>query len=351
MRKAVISPSTPPWTRSGYMNVIIRFLRQADIDPVEVVGPEGLRIAEAADPYRKVDLLTVLQVFRKAARVTGRSDIALELGLKEPLEEWGPFIFLFVNAPTVGEAFKDLCRYGAVLQSQAHFQLVADRQQFSIEYSSNHPELLGWDLDGEITVALVMRMVNGLTDTVVTPSEVVFEHQPTCDLARYRKWLRVKPRFGAATNAVIYPAELADRALPNANPSLYKVLKRHMQDLTEAEIFEDQLHHFVRNNIGRGLSPGTATLEHIAAVLGLEPRTLQRRLRKEGTSFQALTDEVRQARAIYFLRKTRLSIAEIAHELGYAESSAFIRSFKRRTGKSPGRFRQATEIRSRPAAN
>ena len=343
MRKAVPSPSAPPWTRSGYMNVIIRFLRHAGIDPVKVVGPEGLRIAEAADPYRKVDLLTVLQAFREAARVTGRPDIALELGLKEPLEEWGPFIFLFLNAPTVGEAFKDLCRYGAVLQSQARFQLVADRRRFGIEYSSNHPELLGWDLDGEITVALVMRMVNGLTDTAVTPSEVLFEHQPTCDLARYRRWLRVKPSFGASTNAVVYPAELAERSLPKANPGLYMVLKRHMRDLTEAEIFEEQLHHFVRNNIGRGLSPGTATLEHVAAELGLEPRTLQRRLRDEGTSFQALTDEVRQARATYFLRKTRLSITDIAHELGYAEASVFIRSFKRWTGESPGRFRQAAE--------
>ncbi len=328
------------------MNVIIRYLERLEIDPIDVVGLEGLRITNVSDPYRKVDLLTVLRAFRKASQVTGRPDIALESGMSEPLKEWGPLIFLFINAPTVSEVFKDLCRYGAVLQSQARFNLISDEKRFGIEYSSNHPELLGWDLDNEITIALIMRMVNDLTGSFVTPNKLMFEHHPICGIEKYRKWLGTTPKFGASNNAVIYSANLGERVLSNANPGLYNVLKRHMRDLTETEIFEDSLHHFVRNNISRGLSQGTASLEDVSAELGLEPRTLQRRLKDENTSFQELTDEIRKTRAFYFLEKTRLGITDIAHELGYAEASVFIRSFKRWTGQSPGKYRQLAKSRN-----
>ena len=114
-----------------------------------------------------------------------------------------------------------------------------------------------------------------------------------------------------------------------------------MRDLAAAEVEEEQLLNFVRNNIGRGLTRGTATLEHIAAEIGLQPRTLQRRLQAEGSSFQMLVDEVRLARAKYYLEKTRLTITDIALELGYAEASVFVRSFKRLTGNSPNQHRRA----------
>ncbi|MEH6577666.1 MAG: AraC family transcriptional regulator ligand-binding domain-containing protein [Amphritea sp.] len=340
MKNRLRSTSPPPWMRSGAMNAIVSFLEQSGLDPVTVVGSEGMRVAEAFDPYRKVELTAMLKAFKKAAEVTGRNDIGLELGLTQQLEGWGPFFFLFTNAPTVGEAFKDLCRYGAVLQSQAGFQLIDNGERFGIEYTSNHPELVGWEFDNEITIALVMNIVNVLTGSTVIPTQIQFEHQPLSDIKTYKRWLGVTPGFGAANTAIIYPASLAIRQPHNANPELYKVLKRHMRDLIEAEVEQDQLHHVVRNNIGRGLTQGTATLEHIAAEIGMEPRTLQRRLKEEGTSFQVLMDEIRLSRARYYLEKTRLSITDIALELGYAEASVFVRAFKRLTGYSPNRYRQ-----------
>jgi AraC-like DNA-binding protein len=56
-------------------------------------------------------------------------------------------------------------------------------------------------------------------------------------------------------------------------------------------------------------------------------------------------DEVRLARAKYYLEKTRLSITDVAQELGYAEASVFVRAFKRLTGNSPNQYRK---LYSRP---
>ena len=68
---------------------------------------------------------------------------------------------------------------------------------------------------------------------------------------------------------------------------------------------------------------------------------MQRRLKTEGSSFQALVDEVRLARARYYLEKTRLNVTDVALELGYAEASVFVRAFRRLTGESPNQYRKA----------
>jgi AraC-like DNA-binding protein len=64
-------------------------------------------------------------------------------------------------------------------------------------------------------------------------------------------------------------------------------------------------------------------------------RTLNRRLRAEGTTFQQLLDEVRFEAACQLLDTASTPITEIAVSLGYAETSAFSRAFRRWSGSTP----------------
>ncbi len=342
MKEAGQSTPLGPWVRSGAMRGVVSFLERINLDPLEVVGVEGIRMAEATDPYRKVDLITVLQAFQKVVDVSGRVDLVLELGLAQRMEEWGPFGHLFLNAPNVQEALKDLCRYGRALQSHASFGLISNANEIAVEYSSNHPELSGWELDTEISITFLMSIVNAVAAAGVQPREIWFEHHPIHNPALYYKHLHLEPCFGARCNRVTYHRSVAQRSSAAANPELYVILKRHVRDLAlaEGESEKEQLISFVRNNISRGLTQGTATLEHVSAEIGLEPRTLQRRLKEQGSNFQSLVEKVRLSRAIYLLEKTTLSITDVALELGYADASVFIRAFKRLTGSSPKQYRK-----------
>ena len=64
-------------------------------------------------------------------------------------------------------------------------------------------------------------------------------------------------------------------------------------------------------------------------------RTLTRRLQKEGTSFTELLDDVRRQAALHYLDKSEHSVEDIAFLLGFSESSAFVRAFKRWQGMAP----------------
>ena len=333
--------SIGPWVRSGAMRGIVTYLESIGIEAETVVGRDGLRMAEATDPYRKVDLITVLKAFEALVKATGKPDLILELGLGQRMDQWGPFGYLFLNAPNVIEALGDLCRYAGALQSHATFKLSSTDEDLTISYRSNHPELQGWELDSEITITFLMCLVNAVAGATVKPLSIRFDHPAARDACVYRERLGVMPEFEGADNQLTYSRGVAEQINHKANPELYIVLKRHVRDLALVEREEDTLLQRVRNNINRGLRDGTATLEHIAAESGLEPRTLQRRLGDEGKTFQALVNEMRVQRARYYLESTNLSVTDIAMEVGYAESSVFVRAFKRQTGTTPSRYRKA----------
>ncbi|MFB8344720.1 AraC family transcriptional regulator [Brucella cytisi] len=81
------------------------------------------------------------------------------------------------------------------------------------------------------------------------------------------------------------------------------------------------------------------SFDELAKGLGMAVPTLRRRLRGEGQSFGTIKDELRFVIAERLLQENRLSVAEVAAELGYSEPSAFYRAFHKWMGQSPGRFR------------
>ena len=78
----------------------------------------------------------------------------------------------------------------------------------------------------------------------------------------------------------------------------------------------------------------------LARKHGMSERTMQRRLKAEGTTFAALVDEVRTDLAKMYLADDKLAVFEVAFLLGYSEPSAFNRAFKRWLGTSPTEYRQ-----------
>jgi AraC-like DNA-binding protein len=96
----------------------------------------------------------------------------------------------------------------------------------------------------------------------------------------------------------------------------------------------------LRRRLRRAGDAGWPTFEALAAEYGIASSTLRRRLESEGTSFQAVKDELRRDLAIDHLSHGGLSITEIAWRLGFQDSSAFHRAFKQWTGTAPGAYRR-----------
>lgn len=105
----------------------------------------------------------------------------------------------------------------------------------------------------------------------------------------------------------------------------------------------------VRSFIVRLLVEGDCTHKRVAAALGLHPRTLQRRLREEGESFQSIKDGVRREVALRYLQQPDASLVRLTEILGYSETSVLSRSCNRWFATSPRRLRGTVTQAALPA--
>jgi AraC-like DNA-binding protein len=125
-----------------------------------------------------------------------------------------------------------------------------------------------------------------------------------------------------------------------------------------SDTFSDQLAEPARTTVAGALRAlclrdgftGELALDTAAHWLRLSRRTLQRRLREEGTSLQQIVDETRRHLASRMLTQSELGIAEVAFALGFAEPGGLHRAFKRWTGMTPAAYRRAAAVVSSLAA-
>jgi len=94
--------------------------------------------------------------------------------------------------------------------------------------------------------------------------------------------------------------------------------------------------------LGRRLSEQQGSypsVQMMAKELNMSPRTLLRKLKQEGTTYQRLLDNASKDVAEWYLLRTRMHIKGIADRLGYVDASNFSRAFHRWFGEAPGKFR------------
>ena len=99
----------------------------------------------------------------------------------------------------------------------------------------------------------------------------------------------------------------------------------------------------VRELVVTLLGSGTCTVDRVAQHLGIDRRTIHRRLAREGTTFSGMVDAVRRELAERYVNEQHRSLAEVSSLLGFsrrADSPAGTASASRqsrRRGARPSR--------------
>ena len=173
-----------------------------------------------------------------------------------------------------------------------------------------------------------------------SPKEIRFEHQQPNETSEHERIFQCPIFFGATANEVVFDSEYLNLPIVMADARLCALLDRHATELLMRYPREDSLVERVRTLMKDELNGGDASLEMVAERLGMSARTLQRKLHGLGVSHQELLDEMRKDLAMRYLREPEMAVCEVAYLLGFSESSAFHRAFKRWTGTTPNEFRR-----------
>ncbi len=172
-------------------------------------------------------------------------------------------------------------------------------------------------------------------DAQVRAIHLPFEEPADADQVRAQ--VNCPITFGAAAAMLILPPD-CEKAVPLRSRSLvYQQSIAGCRELARLRPLETTLSDQALRWLWAYSPPLPRTA--LAKQLGMSERSLARRLRAEGTSYQRLFAEVQAERACNLLRTSGLSIAEIGYQLGYADPAAFTRAFVGWTGQTPSSWR------------
>jgi AraC-like DNA-binding protein len=145
--------------------------------------------------------------------------------------------------------------------------------------------------------------------------------------------------FNHAVDRLIFPADVLDLPLQNADP-IAAQLARNECERELAAIAHAGLEGRVRAVVVDALAANTVPkLPAVARLLHISARTLKRHLADHGSAFSTILADVRRQRALLLLANRDLAISEVATRLGYTELPNFTRAFRAWTGITPASYR------------
>lgn len=299
----------------------------------ELYGSTGLTAELVCDVDARLDPQMLRAAWREAMRITGDALLPLRLATALPPGALGIVEYLVRCAPTALEALRLGLRYLNILDEVARAELVdgdaPDELWLRVVVDSPIPH--------EACFAAVIGQARLLAGADFRPRAVEFTHHPPGGEEAYERFFAAPVRFGAAETRLVLARESLTARLATADPNLLPILVRHAEELLARHgPPTPTMTAQVRSTLAHLLRSSEHDVEHVAATLGITARSLQRRLKDEGTTFQGVRDDLRRELAQTYLRGGA-SIAEVSFLLGFSETSSFFRAFKRWTGTTPSR--------------
>lgn len=322
---------------SAYLRLVLQAAEAAGYPVARVLTGTALTAERLRYSDRSVSFEATRTVLRNAERLFGPGwHLEVGKGLTAPAH--GALGFAVVTAPTLEAALDVLLRFmgirapflwasGAIEDDAFVFRFfdaadMGDQRQALIELAAlslqgliERP--LGWEIQGAILSFAYPQPAYG----------AALARAFHCDLA-----------FGAERHSLRLPAAWLGQSCALSDEAMHRYLLRRCEEELAAGAGAMPAELAVRQALlaRPGSLPGLA---EVAAAQHVSPRTLIRRLKRAGTSFQAIRDDVRQTVARDFLLNSDLAISRIASRLGYRDPSNFGRAFRRWHGISPRAFR------------
>lgn len=262
--------------------------------------------------------------------------LGLKLGQTATAAHFGVMGYVLHNCADLGAAFERYRRFERLIYDMEPVQFSQDHDALVLEWGLGHGR--PGPLVDETAITALVAFARALTGETLAPLSVHFVNPRPPDPAPYRDYFHCPVHFEEPHTRIRIPRLTLARPLQQADPALLRLLETQAEALLAQLPSGGQLEDEVRRLIAGLLPDAEPTLAAVAQRLALSERTLHRRLAARGVTFRMLRDDTRRQLAQRYLADPRLTLAEVALLLGYAEQSAFSRAFRHWTGESPGRY-------------
>ena len=330
----------------GFVTGMLAGLKRHGLDPGPLLAASGVDIA---DPATRIPVDRYAALYNLINRRLDDEAFGL---FAQPLRV-GSFEFLCrgcIGAPTLAEALMRAGRFLRIVLPD--LAVTIRRQQGRAELVISESRRLADDPEDAARIFAfewLLRLLHGLscwlTGRGLALDHVIFPYRRPAHAADYVLIFTEDSRFaptvpgGVGTLVAGFNANFLDLPVRRDEAALTVFLDGAPGKITSLYRRDREIVIRVRDLLRKAL-PDSPGLADIAAQLHLSPRTIHRRLEDEGSSFRNIKEALRRDMALARLAKTGDSIAQIAADLGYADTSAFYRAFVEWTGMAPIHYRR-----------
>jgi AraC-like DNA-binding protein len=319
-------------------------IRALGFDPEPVFAEASLDISCFRDPETLVTYPQAGRLFAAAAAHTRCSHFGLQVGSLCQPSQLGIAGLMMYAAPTVGQALEALVSNLDLHDRGGTARLDVDDAFAHLSFNVLQRQMPALDHVYDLCAAIMCNVLRALCGESWAATEVLLPRRRPEDSRPYVRILGNAIRYNAEYCAASFPRHLLARPVQAANAVLFQHLQHEADYLHNINAIE--LVAMLPSVIRQGLMLKKHSARDIAASFGLLERTFHRRLEAAGTTFRRELDQERETMSLQLLENTSLPVCDIAVSLGYADSTAFIRAFRRWTGTSPNAWRKRESAHS-----
>lgn len=315
------------------------FVEVADsvgLDGTRMLREAGFTPESLADPENRLPASSVIRLLERSAEISGCESFGLLMAERRSFAALGPVSLLLERLPNLREVVRTCITY------RAHFN---DVTMISLDEtdgtSTVRLDLIPgfWSVQAsDLFVGFAHRVLDGASRGRWRPSAIHVIRKAPRDLSPWRRMFPVRTEFesdfnglSCASASLLEPNPLADAAMAR---NALRLLRMVPVDAAPHPVSDG-----VRRSIGQLLPSGRATLDQVAAHLGMSARSMQRRLVEEGETFGELLNQVRKELAVGYLGSSDHPVTTVAALLGYGSPSSFTRWFTASFGITPQAWR------------
>lgn len=334
-------------TPARYMVLLCDWLQELGVDTAALLRTAGIDPLKFACRDAALEPIEVEAFVATARRATGRSDLGFELGRRIRITSHGLLGYGMLSCQNLDEVQRLVARYYHLMTET--FTLRYQRAPSGIGEAVYTPasamplEMLHFYLEA-LAVAHGIQLHQLLPNGMDGACDIYISMPPPAHRARYLALTPARYHFneGALPGVrIVMGSSMLEHPLPFADARTVDDVENHCGDMlprlrNTGQNWVEYLRMMLRHVEGEA-----PTLESIAQINQVSPRTIERYLRREHVSFRELLHQARFARACELLRGSSAPVAQIAHRLGFSDAANFSRAFRRAIGVTPAAYRQS----------
>ncbi len=308
-------------------------------EPERITRVTGVERHHLDRPDIRLPQDRLVALFREAFAQSGDPACQITINGRNGPRAMGAFHTLLLASRNLRELIETACRLHCFLGERDTYSLVEGPATAAFRYTMDTDNTKLTAQQAEANLSAMMAIFREYTRGEFRARQVSFTVRPPRRTRAHEQFFASHLRFDAGHNAIVFDRELLDATREDYQPTRRERLLSQVEGMLREGLGDP----FVMDVVARiraALERGELDINAVSAELHMSRWTLTRRLRRHGTTYQALVDQARRDIARRRLASGEHSISEIAYELGYASPGSFSRAFQGWFQLSPSAYRR-----------